>query len=259
MIPSLTSLNICKDKEDMYRSGTQTIFNGGGEEDLLALYLHNNRQFPTDPELGAPDTIILDDGLWETFRAKPEYLRKKEADVDSYNWDRLVEIYCHDVLNEHLEVGSSPSDLEIVARTMARENRFNRRFLGGAFADFMQRSDPRTPEDQRVRSRMAPSASGVVYVFLTRPHGYERDLRAKELGLRCFVARGVNPHKYDNVIGIATEEPVRGKGFTLDSFFLWMKDWTEEDERKSEQIREELDYFNKPREIRKHIDEYPPE
>lgn len=247
------------DKEALYRGGTQTIFNGGGEEDLLALYLNYDRQFPTDPELGAPDTIILDDDLWETFRTKPEYMRKKQADVESYNWDRLVEVYCHDVLNEHLEVGSSPSDLEIVARTMARENRFNRRLLGGAFGDFMSRSDPQTPEDRRVRSRMVPSASGVVYVFLTRPHGYERELRSKELGLRCYVARGVNPHKYDTVVGIATEEPVRGKGFTLDSFYLWMKDWTEEDERKSEQIRKELNYFNKPREMRKHVDEYPPE
>jgi hypothetical protein len=247
------------DKEALYRSGTQTIFNGGGEEDLLAVYLDNNRQFPSDPELGSPDTIILDDDLWETFRQKPEYLRKKQADEESYNWDRLVEVYCHDVLNEHLEVGSSPSDLEKVARTMARENRFNRRVLGSAFGDFMRRSDPRTPQELRVRSRMVPSFSGVVYVFLTRPHGYERDQRMKELGLRCYIARGVNPYKYDTVVGIATEEPVAGKGFTLDSVFLWMKDWTEDDQRKIDQMRKELDYFNTPRQTRVHVDEYPPE
>src|SRR5437867_65397 len=94
------------DKEALYRSGTQTIFNGGGEEDLLALYLHNNRQFPNDQELGEPDTIILDDDLWATFSRKPEYLRKKDADRDSYSWDSLLEVYCHDVLNEHLEIGS---------------------------------------------------------------------------------------------------------------------------------------------------------
>ncbi len=252
-------LKYLSDKEALYRGGTQTIFNGGGEEDLLALYLHNNRQFPSDPELGVPDTIILDDDLWETFKVKPEYLRKKQADEESYTWDRLLEVYCHDVLNEHLEVGSSPTDLEKVARTMARENRFNRRILGSGFADFMRRSDPRTPDGERVRSRMACSTSGVVYVFLTRPHGYERDLRAKELGLRCYVARGVNPYQYETVVGIATEQPERGKGFTLDTFFLWMKDWTEDDERKSAEMSKELDIFNKPIERRKHIEEYPPE
>jgi len=245
------------DKEALYRSGTQTIFNGGGEEDLLTLYLHNNRQFPTDEELGQPDTIILDDDLWATFSRKPEYLRKKDADRESYSWDSLLEVYCHDVLNEHLEVGSSASDLEKVARTMARESRFNRRLLGSSLNEFMRRSDPRMPEEQRVGPRMVSCPSGVVYVFLTRPHGYERELRARELWLRCYVARGTNPNKYDTVIGIATEEPVRGKGYTLDTVFYWRKDWTEEDQRKCAQIQKELGYFRNPNETQVHVDEYP--
>lgn len=245
------------DKEALCRSGTQTIFNGGGEEDLLALYLHNNRQFPTDEELGQPATIILDDDLWATFSRKPEYLRKKDADRESYSWDSLLEVYCHDVLNEHLEIGSSASDLEKVARTMARENRFNRRMLGSSLSDFMRRSDPKTPDEHRVHSRMVPSFSGVVYVLLTRPHGYERELRARELWLRCYVARGINPYKYDTVIGIATEEPVRGKGYTLDTVFMWMKDWSKKDQRKVVGIQKELGYFRNPNESHVHVDEYP--
>jgi hypothetical protein len=246
------------DKEALYRSGTQTFFNGGGEEDLLALYLHNNRQFPTDEERGQPDTIILDDRLWATFTLKPEYLRKKDADRESYSWDSLLETYCDDVLNEHLEVGSSVSDLEKAARTMARENRFNRRLLGSSLNEFMRRSDPRMSEEQRVASRMVSSPSGVVYVFLTRPHGYERELRARELWLRCYVARGTNPNKYDTVIGVATEEPVRGKGYTLDTVFYWEKDWTVDDQRKCAQIQKELGYFRNPNETQVHVDEYPP-
>lgn len=245
------------DKEAYYRNGGMTLFDGSGEEDLLALYLHFNRGFPSDPELGVPDMIILDENLWESFQAKPEYERKKLADRESYAWDQLVEVYCHDVLNEHLEIGFQPSDLERIARMMARENRFNRRLLGGKFAEFMARSSPSLPDKQRLRSRMVPSHSGVVYVFLTRPHGYPRDLRSKELGLRCYIARGVNPYKYDTVIGIATEQPEDGKGFTLDSFYLWMKDWTDEDQRKIDLMRNELDFFNKPVETRVKWDEYP--
>lgn len=247
------------DKEAMYRSGTQTIFNGGGEEDVLALYLHQNRVFPTDQEPGRPDTIILDDDLWETFSRKPEYLRKKKADKDGYIWDSLLEVYCRDVLNENLEIGSSVTELEKVARTMARESRFNRRMLGTSLKEFMRRSDPRMPKEQRIASRMVPSSSGVVYILLTRPHGYDRELRARELWLRCYVARGINEYKYDTVIGIATEEPVKGKGYTLDTVFLWMKDWTEEDGRKISAIQKELGYFQKPEETHVHVDEYPPE
>ena len=245
------------DKEAMYRSGTQTIFNGGGEEDLLALYLHQNREFPTDQEPGRPDTIILDDNLWETFSRKPEYLRKKKADKDSYIWDSLLEVYCRDVQNENLEIGSSVTELEKVARTMARENRFNRRMLGSSLKEFMRRSDPRMPKEQRIASRMVPSFAGVVYVLLTRPHGYDRELRARELWLRCYVARGINSYKYDTVIGIATEEPVKGKGYTLDTVFLSMKVWTEEDRRKVSAIQKELGYFQKPEETHVHVDEYP--
>lgn len=247
------------DKEAMYRSGTQTIFNGGGEEDVLALYLHQNRVFPTDQEPGRSDTIILGDDLWEIFSRKPEYLRKKKADKDSYIWDSLLEVYCRDVLNENLEIGSSVTELEKVARTMARENRFNRRMLGSSLKEFMRRSDPRMPKEQRIASRMVPSFSGVVYVLLTRPHGYDRELRARELWLRCYVARGINSYKYDTVIGIATEEPVKGKGYTLDTVFLRMKDWTEGDRRKVSAIQKELGYFQKPEETHVHVDEYPPE
>jgi hypothetical protein len=245
------------DKEAFYRRGGLTIFDGGGEEDLLAMYLHFNRAFPRDPELDEPSTIILDNDLWESFSRKPEYRRKKDADGPSYSWDSLLEVYCHDVLNEHLEVGSSATELEKVARTMARETRFNRRLLGSSLSDFMRRSDPRTPQQERVRSRMVPSPSGVVYVLLTRPHGYERELRAKELWLRCYVARGNNPYEYETVIGIATEEPVRGKGFTLDTVFFWQKDWAADDEKKAKQIQKELGYFEKPNQIKLHVDEYP--
>lgn len=245
------------DKEQFYQSGALTIFDGGGEEDLLATYLHFNREFPSDAELGQPSTLILDNDLWESFSRKPEYRRKKEADAASYSWDNLLEVYCHDVLNEHLEIGSSATDLEKVARTMARETRFNRRLLGYSLSEFMRRSDPRTPEEQRIRSRMVPSPSGVVYVLLTRPHDYERELRAKELWLRCYIARGSNPFNYETVIGIATEEPVRGKGFTLDTVFFWQKDWTAEDEVRAKQMQKDLGYFEKPNQIKFHVDEYP--
>ena len=245
------------DKEDYYRKGGTTIFDSGGEENLLAVYLHCGRAFPHDPELGTPDLMILDDDLWESFKLKPEYKRKKEADEHSYNWDRLIEIYCHDILNEHLESGSSPGELEVIARTMARENRFDRRVLGERFADFMRRSCPDVPKGIRVTSRMVPSSSGVTYVFLTRPRDYPRELRSEELKARCYIVRGVNPNSHQTVIGIATEQPEPDKGFTLDSFYLHMKEWTDEDQTRIEHIKRESNWFNNPQRIQMRPEEYP--
>ncbi|HTG15463.1 MAG TPA: hypothetical protein VK747_09375, partial [Blastocatellia bacterium] len=209
------------------------------------------------PELGVPDLMILDSGLWASFKEKPEYKRKKLEDQDSYNWDRLIEVYCYDVLNEHLEIGTSPSDLEIVARVMARESRFNRRLLGNSFKEFILRSDPSLPSESRVRSRMVPSPSGVVYVFLTRPHGYARELRMKELHARCYIARGINPYGYRTVVGVATEEPVRGKGFTLDSIYLDLKDLTKEHSKNIAYLKKELGLFDQPLARHTRVEEYP--
>src|SRR5712664_1300177 len=80
--------------------------------------------------------LIIENDLWEIFSGKSEYHRKKEADRASYGWDSLLEVYCSDVMNEHLEVGSSATDLEKVARTMARESRLNRRLLGSSLIHF---------------------------------------------------------------------------------------------------------------------------
>ena len=56
------------DKERLYLSGTETIFTSGGEEDLLALYLHRGREFP-----GAPGLVVLDGELWRAIAGKAEY------------------------------------------------------------------------------------------------------------------------------------------------------------------------------------------
>ena len=56
-----------------YRAGKLTLFDSGGEEDLLALYLVCDRQFPEEPEF-----IVLDDDLWDHFKSDPAVLSRKK-------------------------------------------------------------------------------------------------------------------------------------------------------------------------------------
>ncbi|MBE9593250.1 MAG: NERD domain-containing protein, partial [Proteobacteria bacterium] len=102
------------DKESLYSSKVETCFKGG-EEDLLALYLQNGRNFPSNYDL-----IIIDDNLWVNFTKKREYHAKKEADKVSYVWDRLIEIFCNDFQKEGLEFGNSLTEVEKVTRVMAQ-------------------------------------------------------------------------------------------------------------------------------------------
>jgi hypothetical protein len=233
------------DKENLCSSGIEIMLQGG-EEDLLALYLHSGRTFPTNCDL-----VMVDDTLWRSLANKGEYKAKKRADNESYAWDRLIERFCYNVLHGNLEFGNSLTDSEASLRTMARENRFSRRGLGKSFLEFIELSG-----QKKVRSRMTRSLSGVVYVFLAVPHGQDRHARVAELGIRCFVARGINRDS-KRAIGIATEQYEAGKGFSLDLCHLYKENWTAEDEAHMESIQKELGYFSKPVRNSVHEDEYP--
>lgn len=232
-------------KEALYLSGKTTLFQGG-EEDLLALYLHNGRQFPEKFDL-----LVIDDNLWAGFKDNEYYKARKEADSVSYAWDRLVETLSNNILHGNLEFGPELNDSEIAVRTMARENRFGRRILGKSFMEFYDLS-----RQKKVRSRMALGYSGVIYVFLAMPHGEYREYRTAELSGRCLVARGL--HKtLSTVVGLATERYEEGKGFSFDLVHMYMPHWNDEKQKQMDYLQKEFGYFAKPRLTKVHVDEYP--
>lgn len=233
------------DKEALYKSGIRTELSGGAEEDLLALYLHRGRQFPTEFDL-----LVVTDGIWKEFINKDEYKAKKRADLDSYVWDRLIDTIGKDVLQGNLEFGSSLNEAEKALRVMACENRFARRILGKAFKEFIDLSS-----QKKVRSRMAVSPSDIVYVFLAIPHGQDRRFRVAELGNRCLVARGLH-QKHPTVIEIATERYEPGQGFSFDIVYLHKPEWTEKDQEHTKHMQSELGYFVQPVQTPFHEDEY---
>lgn len=233
------------DKESLYSSKVETLFNGG-EEDLLALYLQNGRNFPSNYDL-----IIIHDNLWAVFTKKREYHAKKEADKVSYVWDRLIEILCNDFQKAGLEFGNSLTEVEKVTRVMAQEDRVCRRILGKKFIEFMELAS-----QQKVRSRVVPSPSGILYVLLACPHGEDREYRVAELAERCFVIRGLNSDS-TTVIGIATEQYEIGTGFSLDAVYLSKDIWTPEDQTQLEYLQKEFGYFTNHIQTQTHEDEYP--
>ena len=233
------------DKEHLL-SSTQVVIEGS-EEDLLAVYLHNNRTFPADATL-----IVIDDTLWAGFTSKDEVKAKRLADRDSYIWDNLIEMFSRDIMGDNLEFGPSLADAELVVRTMAREKRFSRRILGKSFKEFIELASQR-----KVRARIVKSStSSVVYVFLADPHHEDRQARSLELANRCFVGRGLNPDSR-TVVGVATERYELRKGYSLDSVYLDMEVWTPQDQAQMESIQETFRYFTALKEMTIHEDEHP--
>jgi len=232
-------------KERFYLAGKETPLLAG-EENLLAFYLHNGRKFPNNY-----DTVIIEGDLWNAFIKKPEYLKKKEEDKNSYFWDAVIEDIGKDILKGNLEFSKSPDDGETILRTMARESRFSRRILGKSFAEFIRLSS-----ENKVRARMLPSPSGIIYVLLALPHTFDREYRRAELGMRCFIARGLNS-ECKTVIGIATEQYKPRLGHSFDLYYLYKPDWTEKDQAHMKSIQQESGFFLNSKRTEADEDEYP--
>jgi hypothetical protein len=233
-------------KEELYRSGVEMTFDGG-EEDLLAVYLHRGRKFP--PEFKGRGRLRRE--LWNDLTSKAEYRAKKIEDRISYAWDGIVDHVAEQALAGRLEFGPSLTNAELSLRVMAREDRFARRCLAKSFLEFIQRSN-------EIESRMVVSPSGVAYVFLAKPHGTDRQSRCSELSLRCFIARAQNEGRGEVVVGIATEryDPSR-PGFSIDLCCLSKPKWTAEDQRVVEAMQKDLGYFAAPVTTAVQEDEYP--
>jgi hypothetical protein len=214
----------------------------GAEEDLLALYLHRGRSFPEQYNV-----IVVDRHLWRGLRSRREWKARKEAERESYIWDRLIERLTREISTGHLAFGSGIAESEIALRTMVKEDRFSRRLLAKSMHEFATKSG----------ARLVRSPSGVVYVFLMLPLGTDRRVRSEELEQRCFVARGMFPDATE-VIGMGTESyDVNNGGSSFDLIYFQKETWEAEDQALAEKMKGNLGYFREPTLTHRHEDEYP--
>jgi len=238
-------IDYLRKKELFYKSNTKTIM--AGEENLLAVYLADGRQFPTNYT-----TVIIDGDTWNGFVKKKEYIRRKEEDKMSYIWDGIIEEFYDHFRKATLYYDVSLKDLEKGLRVMAKENRFSRRILGKAFLEFIGYYKKPTS-----RARILKALSNVVYVFLLSNHSKRnRELRRKELEMRCFVARG----RYEEsriVVGIATEEYKEGAGHSYDLAYLEKPEWTDKHQQMMLKLQKDLGYFKHPQITKNDVDEFP--
>ena len=232
-------------KERFYAAGKETPLLAG-EENLLAFYLNNGRKLPENY-----DVVMFEGDLWKAFTKKPEYLKKKEEDKISYLWDDVIEDIAKDVSKENLEFSTTPGDGEKILRVMAREERFSRRILGKSFAEFIKLSS-----ENKVRARLLRSPSSIIYVLLALPHTIDRKYRRAELGVRCFIARGLHLD-CQTIVGIATEQSMPGVGHSFDLCYLFLPKWEKKHQYRMEQLQKESGFFTHPEKTEAHEDEYP--
>jgi len=234
-------------KEDCVAGGCSIIMEGP-ESNLLGLYLSNGRSFPSGSSI-----LVVNDTLWREIQAKPEFVRRKEADRESYAWDKLIDSLADPSASPIGESSPQLNDVELALRAMARENRFSRRVLGRGFREFLQQATA-----GKVRSRLLIGPSGIIYVFVFFERQEDYALRIAEVGNRCFIARN-KVGAGDIVIGVGMSRYAPGSGSASDLIYMNLSNWSPADDETALRMRADLHFFEGTSAQQLHEDEYPPD
>lgn len=168
-----------REKERLIGSGRLGC--AAGEEDLLAFYLQHlgaNGEHTLTP--GRFDSIAIEEGLWNDFQQHQQYHDRKTADVPSYTWDRLIDVFAKSALAGFLSPSSNVDEIEPALRVMARERRVARRALVAALTDFIGRAVKAQPY---FRTILPFDGSRRAYVFLVLPNDGHPEYAARRMAL----------------------------------------------------------------------------
>jgi hypothetical protein len=212
---------------------TKLIFNGGGVEDLIALYLQNNNLFNISENSKTSNLMLLTDNIWNGLANSQEY---KDVLLDlklSYTWDELIEHYSKDLLSGEIFdfYNRKATDNDWVIMAMALQPRGYRAVLLDAFIKCLN--------NDKSASRIAQGYNNTIFVFLRGEH-CDREHRSKELLLRCCIVSVNLENKI--IVGIARDKP-EGNGFSSDLVYIENKYWTQKEKYEYKKLSKELNYF----------------
>ena len=225
-------------KEAFYRSEKLAL--AGGEDDLLAYYLHDiNDQEEHDFIYPAgTDAVVVEPGQWQLFSASQAYVRQQEANWVSGAWDALIEEFGKHILggtsiaSTHFNV----EEQERAVRMLAAEGRTARRALGQS----LSRSCGKRRRASAVRSVMgSPRPGSAHYVFVILPQGDMDEtrywqVRRQVLEAYCMVLKVLFPEALD-LVGVATE-PGEATARSQDVIYIDARDWTPEMQAQAEDL-----------------------
>lgn len=215
----------------------------GPESNLLGWYLYHGRSFRQ-----RPDMLVIDNSIWKGLCEDPGFQRRKEADADSYAWDKLIEALADTTAKPVEGLPPTLNELDLALREMARESRLSRRVLGRHLKEFLEKANAKI-----LRARMLIGDRGVIYVFVRFRVDETPKNRVAELGARCCAARQRVGHG-DTVVGVGLGEFQTGIGSTSDIVYIKMDDWSHIEN--DQQLRS-FGFFSESPVRNVHEDEYP--
>lgn len=212
---------------------TKLIFDGGGIEDLIALYLQNNDLFNISKNAEKSNLMILTNDIWDGWVNSQEYKDRLIGLKSSYIWDELIKHYSTDLLYgdifDFYNRKATNNDWAIM--TMALQPRGHRAVLMDAFIEYLN--------NDKSACRIAQGCDNTIFVFLRGKHS-DREHRSKELLLRCCIVSVNLENKI--IVGVARDKP-EGTGFSSDLVYIENRDWTQKEKDEYKKLSKKLNYF----------------
>lgn len=255
-------------KEKLLRSNVFTV--ATGEEDLLAYYLqHINEEKRHDFIIPTKCEHLVIEEIWDDFEKSSLRQAQKLADQVSYTWDRLIEEFSKQTLEDNVYILNHPDIkpeeafklVEISLRFLAREPRFHRRVLANALCEWIEV----LPKNKRATRYILPpeeSYQKTGYVFLFFPHLEEftveecRKMRCKVLE-SCCVCLTINYPEIQHIVGISIEPSDDYKKSSPIILYVDAMKLTQEDINKASKLVQPLNIMTNATKSELYVAEYP--
>ena len=224
-----------------------------GEEDLLAHYFLNfnsadNRHFIGTKRLDI-NGLMIGEGEWKDFIQLDDYKRKKEADLESYLWDEIIQRTCQNALDGTLLSNANLLRGKSAIHEMAKEPRFSRRALSSAMINAIRNFPDTDGEIVRNISFMPSFYKSKAYVFLQLRKrnitDYDNDYRPKRQAL-LEIACGAAKNKFPDlrtIVGMAIDAPKFSRRNAEDFILMDCSEWPEERRLHYDRANEGLNFF----------------
>ena len=165
---------------------------------------------PLPLDAANPGFTRLSNGEWQAESTKAAFRARKEANRDSYLWDRLVDRQAEMIERQSFDASTynSVEDAERVVRHMALEPRLHRRLLGRAWKEACLIAEPGQAANLRTVPHSDNDATTYVFFTLKQPDGMADDQyrrRRPDLLKNMVLASLIDFPTSKVIIGIASE------------------------------------------------------
>jgi hypothetical protein len=224
------------------------------EEDLLAHYWRNLDPTTKKHYIGTNDStinaVMVGEGEWRDLIGLPQYIETKDANQQSYLWDKIIQRTCDNWQNGRLLGDGQLLSGRGAIHEMAKEPRFMRREIVRRISHAIDAFPSSKGQPTRYLTFFNSYYPDKAYVFLQlwiprEIRGVDEMYRAKQqeiLRIACGAAKNRHPN-LQTVVGIAVPPPKLERELGEDLMWMDCSQWSEDLRAEYEELNSDWNFF----------------